>query len=294
MKVAVLTDTNSGISFSEAEKLGIYLMPMPILIGEDVFYEGDNITEAELYEALESGKDVSTTQPSPADVMDMWDGLLADGYDEVVYIPMSSGLSGSCMTAKGFARDYDGTVFVVDNHRISVTMRTSVEKAKKLADSGMTGGEILEYLEKDAYNSTIYVSVNTLEYLKKGGRVTPAAAAIGTMLNIKPVLSIQGEKLDSFAKVRGSMSKCIDKMIAALKHDLETRFPDAKPEQLHVGGAGAGLNQEQQDELMALLGEHFPGTHLYYDPLSASVAVHTGPGAVGMGISVDVDCVSNV
>lgn len=205
MKIAILTDTNSGISKEEAENKGIYVIPMPVLIDGEVFYEGENLTEEEFYRALTSGKDVSTSQPSPADVMDTWEDLFEMGYDQIVYIPMSSGLSGSCMAAKGFAREYEGKIFVVDNHRISVTMRQSVMKAKQLADQGLGGKEICEKLESDAYNATIYVSVNTLEYLKKGGRITPAVATIATVLSIKPVLSIQGEKLEAFTKVRGTM-----------------------------------------------------------------------------------------
>lgn len=288
MKVAVLTDTNSGITRKEASEKGIFIMPMPVLIDGEVYFEGENLTEEAFFQALTGGKDVSTSQPSPADVMDTWEKLLQDGYEQVVYIPMSSGLSASCMTAKGFAQEYENRVFVVDNHRISVTMRQSVMEARALAEQGLDGRAICEKLEAEAYHSTIYIAVNTLEYLKKGGRITPAAAAIGTVLNIKPVLSIQGEKLDSFAKVRGPMKKCEEKMIEALKHDLQTRFPDAKPSQLHVGGAGAGLNAQETEQWMELLGENFPGADLYYNPLSASISTHTGPGAVGVGIAIDV------
>lgn len=287
MKIAILTDTNSGIAKEEADKLGIYVIPMPVLIDGEVFFEGENLTEEEFFEALRSGRDVSTSQPSPADVMDTWESLFSKGYDQIVYIPMSSGLSGSCMAAKGFAEEYEGRVYVVDNHRISVTMRHSVMKAKQLAEQGMEGKEICDSLEADAYNATIYISVNTLEYLKKGGRITPAVAAIGTVLNIKPVLSIQGEKLESFAKVRGTIKKCEEKMIDACKKDLLKRFPDAKPNQLHVGAAGAGLSAEEIEQWMEMLKQHFPGTDLYYNSLSASISTHTGPGALGVGIAVD-------
>ena len=289
MKIAILTDTNSGISKEEAEKNGIYVIPMPVLIDGEVFYEGENLTEEDFYRTLTSGKVVSTSQPSPADVMDTWEDLFEMGYDQIVYIPMSSGLSGSCMAAKGFAREYEGKIFVVDNHRISVTMRQSVMKAKQLADQGLGGKEICERLESDAYNATIYVSVNTLEYLKKGGRITPAVATIATVLSIKPVLSIQGEKLESFTKVRGTMKKCEEKMIDACKKDLISRFPNAKPNQLHVGGAGAGLNSEEIVQWMEMLEQNFPGTDLFYNSLSASISTHTGPGAVGIGITIDMD-----
>lgn len=287
MKVAILTDTNSGISKEEADNIGIYVIPMPVLIDGEVFFEGENLTEEEFFEALRSGKDVSTSQPSPADVMDTWEALLEKGFEQIVYIPMSSGLSGSCMAAKGFAKEYEDKVFVADNHRISVTMRHSVMKAKRLAEQGLDGKEICDILEADAYNATIYISVNTLEYLKKGGRITPAVATIGTVLNIKPVLSIQGEKLESFAKVRGTIKKCQEKMIDACKKDLMNRFPDAKSNQLHVGAAGAGLSAEEIAQWMEMLAQHFPGTDLYYNSLSASVSTHTGPGALGVGITVD-------
>jgi len=288
MKVAILTDTNSGISVESAAAQGLFVMPMPVIIDGETFFEGDSITEEEFYIALTGGKNVSTSQPAIGDLMDTWDKILASGYDQVVYIPMSSGLSGSCMCAKGLSLDYDGKVFVVDNHRISVTMIQSVYKAKKLADQGYDGNEIQRILEEDAYNATIYVSVNTLEYLKKGGRITPAAAAIGMVLNIKPVLSIQGEKLDSFAKVRGNMKKCEYRMISACKDDLIKRFPNAKPEHLHIGGAGAGLSESEIEQWMSMLRDSFPGSDVYYNPLSASISTHTGPGAVGIGISVDV------
>lgn len=289
MKVAILTDTNSGISKEEAENIGIHVMPMPVLIDGEVFFEGDNLTEEEFYEALTSGKDVTTSQPSPADVIDTWEDLFGMGYNQIVYIPMSSGLSGSCMTAKVFAREYKGKVYVVDNHRISVTMRSSVVKAKQYADQGFDGKTICEKLERDAYNATIYVSVNTLDFLKKGGRITSTAAAIGTVLKIKPVLSIQGEKLDSYATVRGTMQKCEEKMIRACKNDLMNRFPFISPEQLHIGGAGAGLNPEEIAQWVEMIEKNFPGADVFYDPLSASISTHTGPGAVGIGISIDMD-----
>lgn len=288
MRVAILTDTNSGIAPSEAADLGIFVMPMPIIINDEIFFEGKNITEEKFYEELTSGKNVSTSMPSPADVMEMWDDILSKGYDELVYIPMSSGLSSSCSAAIGFAEEYDGKVAVSDNHRIAVTMRPAVLLAKKLADEGkMNAREIADYLEKDAYSSSIYVSVNTLEYLKKGGRVTPAAAAIGTVLNIKPLLTIQGEKLDSFAKIRGTMKKCQERMLDEIANDIEKRFPKAKPEDVWVGAAGAGFSDEEIEEWTNMVRERFPKAHVYYDPLSASIGTHVGPGAAGIGVSVD-------
>lgn len=285
MKIAILTDTNSGISSTEAEELGIFLIPMPVIIDDETFYEGQNITEEAFYQALTSDKKVTTSQPSPADVLDYWDFLLQKGFDEVVYIPMSSGLSNSCHAAMGFAEDYDAKVFVVDNHRISVTLKSSVIMAKKLSDIGKSGSEIKSILEEDAYHSSIYISVNTLTYLKRGGRITPAAAMIGSVLNIKPILTIQGEKLDSFSKAR-SMKKCEQRMIEALLNDKEKRFADVPNEQLSIGAAGTCLSEEEQLNWKHALEEAFPGADVFYNPLSASIGCHTGPGAAGVGLSV--------
>lgn len=285
MKIAILTDTNSGISSTEAEELGIFLIPMPVIIDDETFYEGQNITEEAFYQALASDKKVTTSQPSPADVLDYWDSLLQKGFDEVVYIPMSSGLSNSCHASMGFAEDYDAKVFVVDNHRISVTLKSSVIMAKKLSDIGKCGSEIKSILEEDAYHSSIYISVNTLTYLKRGGRITPAAAMIGSVLNIKPILTIQGEKLDSFSKAR-SMKKCEQRMIEALLNDKEKRFADVPNEQLSIGAAGTCLSKEEQLNWKHALEEAFPGADVFYNPLSASIGCHTGPGAAGVGLSV--------
>ena len=203
MKTAVITDSNSGITKEEARKLGLFLMPMPVIIDGEVYYEGENLTEAEFFEALKDGRDVTTSQPSPGEVLDLWDRVLAQGYDEIVYIPMSSGLSESCSTAKNLAEDYEGKVYVVDNHRVSVTQKSSAMDALAMVEKGIPAAEIQKKLNDSAYESSIYVAVDTLEFLKKGGRVTAAGAALGSMFNIKPILSIQGDKLDAFAKVRG-------------------------------------------------------------------------------------------
>ncbi len=288
MKTAILTDTNSGIYLEEAQRLGIFVMPMPVIINDKTYYEGVNLTEEQLMEALTSGEKVTTSQPVLGDVVDTWDKLLRE-YEQIVYIPMSSGLSNSCSAAKAMALEYDDRVFVVDNHRISVTQRLSVMKARQLANWDIDGKEICKRLEKEAYNASIYVSVNTLEFLKKGGRITPAAATIGTVLNIRPVLSIQGEKLESFAKVRGSMKRCEEKMISACKNDLLTRFPKAQKHQVHIGAAGAGLSQQESSQWVELLEQNFPGIEVIYNPLTASITTHTGPGAVGIGITIDTD-----
>lgn len=267
MKIAILTDTNSGIYEEEAEKMGIFVMPMPVIIEDETFYEGSNFTEEEFLEALTSGKKVSTSQPAPGDLLDTWDDLLKK-YDQVVYIPMSSGLSHSCSAAMAIAREYEGRVFVIDNHRISVTLRQSVITAKAMAMEEKDADEIKSFLEAEAFRSSIYISVNTLEYLKKGGRITPAAAMIGSVLNIKPVLTIQGEKLDSFAKVRGNMKKCEQRMMEAVKADIQDRFSDVPEKYLHIGTAGAGLSPEGKREWMEMITKAFPKADVYYNPLS--------------------------
>lgn len=285
MKTAVMTDTNSGITKDIAKELGIYVIPMPVIIDEETYYENDTITEEEFFCALSGDRHITTSQPSPGDVMDLWDQILNEGYDELVYIPMSSGLSNSCAAALGYSQEYDGKVEIIDNHRISVTMYQSVLHARDLALQGASAKEIKTALEDDAYNSSIYLAVNTLEYLKKGGRITPAAALIGSVLSIKPILTIQGEKLDSYAKTRGSMKKAEEKMLSAVQSDIEKRFASLDQTKLHIGAAGAGLTVEQQEEWVNLLRSKFPGADIFYSPLSASISVHTGPGAVGIGIS---------
>lgn len=285
MKTAIVTDTNSGILKTEAEELGVFSIPMPVIIEEDTFYEGDNITEEEFYQALTSGKKVSTSQPAPGDVLGTWERIFAMGYDEIIHVPMSSGLSHCCETAKMLAQEYEGKVQVADNHRISITLKEAVLKGKRLADEGASAREIREILEADAYNCCIYIAVDTLEFLKKGGRITPAAAMIGTVLNIKPILAIRGEKLDSFAKARGP-KKCQSRMLQALKDDMENRFSDAEKGKILVGMAGTALTKEQIEQNSALLKETFPYADFYYDPLSLSIGCHTGPGALGMGIVI--------
>ena len=228
---------------------------------------------------------MKTSQPSPGEVIGMWDAIFGEGYDGIVHIPMSSGLSNSYESAAGLAADYDGRVQVADNHRISVTLRESVLEAKELADQGLTAEEIREELERRAYESCIYITVDTLEFLKKGGRITPAAAALGAVLNIKPVLTIQGERLDAFAKVRG-MKKGKHKMLEALKQDLATRFRGIEMSRIVIGAAGSGLGEEEEREWTETLKAAFPDATVYYNPLSFSIGSHTGPGAVGTAISI--------
>lgn len=283
MRTAIVTDTNSGISIEKAKELGIFIVPMPVIIGENTYLEHQTITHAELYRAMRQHLDISSSQPSPGFVTDLWDSILASGYDEIVYIPMSSGLSGSCQSAAMLAKDYNGKVFVVDNHRISVTQETSVYDAKHLAESGFSAARIKERLEKHAYDASIYISVDSLEYLKKGGRVTPAAAAFATVINLKPVLTIQGDKLDSFAKMRG-MKLCEKKMIEAMQKDIETRFSDIPHTQLVIATAGTFENPADAEHWRQTVQNAFPDYDIRYSPLSCSIACHTGINAAGAGV----------
>lgn len=286
MKVAILTDTNSGIHTPD-EDAGLFIIPMPVIVGENTYYEGENLNEEELCRFLEKGEKVTTSQPPIGLLMDKLDGILGKGYDEVVYIPMSSSLSSSCNSAKMVAREYDGKVHVVDNRRISVTQKDSVMDALRLAKKKMAGKKILRRLEEDGPNSTIYLSVSSLDQLKNGGRITSSAAAIATVLNIKPVLTFRGEKIDSYGKVRGSMYRAQLKMIDALHKDVDRRFSNVKPEHIRIGVAGFGIGEEERDRWLDMAINGFPRAQVRYDPLPASIGAHTGIGAYGIGISVD-------
>ena len=278
-KVAVVTDSNSGITQREAKELGIRVVPMPFYIDGELYYEDITLSQKEFYEKLSGNADISTSQPSPADVMEIWEELLEE-YDEVVHIPMSSGLSTSCETAMMLAKDFDGKVFVVNNQRISVTQRQAVLDALELAEAGKSGQEIHDILMKEKLEASIYITVDTLKYLKKGGRVTPAGAALGTVLNLKPVLTIQGEKLDAFAKVRG-LKSAKKVMKEAMKKDLEERFGGKK---VHLEAAYTCIHEEAQ-EWKKELEEYFPGYEIHMDALSLSVACHIGPGAMAVACS---------
>ena len=246
MRTAIATDSNSGITQEQAAKLGIYVLPMPFMINGEMFYEGVNLTHEEFFKRMEEGADITTSQPSPGEVTDFWDKLLKE-YDEILYIPMSSGLSGSCQTAIMLADDYDGKVQVVNNQRISVTQEQSALDARDLAAKGYEAAQIKEILERTKYESSIYITLTTLKYLKKGGRITPAAAALGTLLRIKPVLTIQGEKLDAFSKARtAKQAKTI--MLTALAKDLEERFHDKNAEHTYLEIAHT-CNEEGAKEL---------------------------------------------
>lgn len=279
-KIAIVTDSNSGITQEQANALGITVIPMPFYINETMYQEGITLTQEEFYERLKKDESISTSQPSPAEVCDLWDSLLKE-YDEVVHIPMSSGLSASCENAMGLAREYEGKVVVVDNQRISVTLRQSIMDAIHLRDAGKNACEIKEVLEKEALEASIYITLETLKYLKKGGRITPAAAAIGTVLNLKPVLQIQGEKLDAYAKVRGK-KQAKRTMVKAVQSDLEERFADyVKSGEMCLEIAYTG-NKEEAEEFKKEIEEVFPGYEIHTEPLSLSVACHIGDGALAV------------
>ena len=283
MKVAIITDSNSGITQEEGKQLEIRIVPMPFMINGEEYLEDITLTQQEFYAKLGEGSDISTSQPSPESIMALWDEVLEE-YDEIVHIPMSSGLSGSCQTAMMLAEDYDGKVEVVNNQRISVTQRQSALDAKELAAKGMCAAEIKEKLEAVKFDSSIYITLDTLKYLKKGGRITPAAAALGTLLRLKPVLTVQGEKLDAFAKAR-TMKQAKSMMVAAITKDLEERFGDRTGKNVHLEVAHTD-NQEEADEFAKELRELFPATgEIVIAPLSLSVSCHIGPGSLAVACS---------
>ncbi len=285
-KIAIVTDSNSGITQEEAKKIGIAVLPMPFNINEDTFLEDINLTQEQFYEKLTEGAEISTSQPSLESVTKLWDGLLKE-YDQIVHIPMSSGLSGSCQTAMMLAQDYEGKVFVVNNQRISVTQRQSALDAITLAEQGKSGEEIKKILEDTKFDSSIYITLDTLKYLKKGGRITPAAAALGTLLKIKPVLQIQGEKLDAFSKAR-TMKQAKSTMINAIKSDIATRFcPEGGCEGMKLQIAYT-KNKEAALEFKTEVEKEFPGLPIHMDPLSLSVSCHIGPGALALACTKDI------
>ena len=281
-KVAVVTDSNSGITQDEAKKLGVYVIPMPFIVNEEEYFEDINLTQPEFFAKLEEDAEISTSQPAIGAVTELWDNLLKE-YEQIVHIPMSSGLSESMNTARNFAKNqYVGRVEVVDNRRISITQRRSVVDALNLAKDGFSAKEIREYLERTGSDSSIYIMVNTLKYLKKGGRITPAAAAIGTVLNVKPVLQIQGGKLDQFAKVL-NIKTAKAKMIAQVKEDLETRFKDLYEKgEMRISVAHTN-NYEKANEFAKELEEATGLKPEFVDPLSLSVACHIGSGSLACG-----------
>ena len=279
-KVAVVTDSNAGIRQKEAKELGIFVLPMPFTIDDQTYYEDINLTHEEFFEKQLNGAEIFTSQPVVGNVKELWDQILKD-YDEIVHIPMSSGLSGSCQTAMMLAQEYDNRVFVVDSQRISVTQKYDVIDAKRLADQGKSGQEICDILTENKLNASIYITVNTFDYLKKGGRITPAAALLGGMLKIKPILQIQGEKLDSFAKTR-TMARGTKIMKEAIAKDIKERFDDDY-HNVHICVAYT-YDEAPALELKKELEELYPGENIICDPLSLSVSCHIGPHSLAIAI----------
>lgn len=283
-KVSIMTDSNSGITQKEAEALGIKLLPMPFLIDDETYFENVNLTQEEFYQKLEEDVDISTSQPSPESVMTAWNELLEIS-ESVVYIPMSSGLSGSCQTAKMLAEEYEGRVQVVDNQRVSVTQKQSVFDALSMAENGKTASEIKEYLERTKFDSSIYIMVDTLKYLKKGGRITPAAAALGSALRLKPVLQIQGEKLDAFSIAR-TKKQGISKMLSAMETDIIERFGGLENiKKIHLEVAHSN-NKEAALAFAEEIKEKFGVTEVEIDPLALSIACHIGSGSLAIACTV--------
>lgn len=281
-RIAIVTDSNSGIMPNEAPK-DVFVLPMAFLVNGECYYENVTIFQKEFYEQLETAT-VSTSQPSIGDLTEMWTNVLKE-YDEIVYIPMTSGLSQSCAAAQNLSKDFDGKVFVVDNHRISAPMRESVDDALKLVKQGKSGAEIKEILEKMGLDSSIYIAVSTMKYLKKGGRVTPAAAMIGSILKINPVLQIQGEKLDKYALARGS-AKTKETIKNAIKHDLEVTYAEYVKNGEMVLHVAHTQNDAAAEALAKELQEMFPNIPFHYcDPLAMCIACHTGPGALGAAVT---------
>ena len=286
-RIAVITDSNSGINFEDAKELGIKVLPMPFLIDGKTYFEEISLSQEEFFEKLENDVDISTSQPSPESVMKIWDEALEEA-DEVVYIPMSSGLSSSCHTALMLADDYDGKVQVVDNQRISVTQRQSVLDAMELAKRGLTAVQIKEKLEKVKFESSIYIMLDTLKYLKKGGRITPAAAAFGSALRLKPVLTIQGEKLDAYT-IAKTKKQGVKKMLAAIEDDINKRFGGTDHmENIHMEIAHT-KNPEAAEDLKQQIIEKIGVTEVDLYPLSLSIACHIGPGSIAVACSKVID-----
>ena len=281
MKIAVVTDSNSGITQAQAKEMGVAVLPMPFMIDGETYYEDITLTREQFYQRLKDNADIATSQPTPDSILKMWDKLLKE-YDQIIHIPMSSGLSGSCSTAMMLAGEdeYEGKVFVVDNRRISVTQYQSVKDAQMLAAMGMDGTQIKRRLEKTAADSVIFITVDTLKYLKKGGRITPAAAALGTLLKIKPVLIILGEKLDSFAKAR-TMKQAKTMMMNAIQKELDGRLHDSECRNCHLAIAHTD-NEEAALEFKKEVEERFPNADVYMAPLSLSIACHIGPGSLAV------------
>ncbi len=286
MKIAVVTDTNSGITVEEAKALGVYLVHMPIIVDGISYLEGVDMTHEILYTALEEEKKISSSQPSLGDIEALWTSLFGKGYDEILYIPMSSSLSSSYQSAKMLAEEFEAKVYVVNNRRISATQRESVLEAKAMVDAGYTTKSICTYLEETAYEQSIYLTVSSLDQLKKGGRLSASAATLGTLLNIKPVLSIQGGQIDVIGKVRG-IKNSQKKVIEALKIDMDTRFSNYPKEHLRLYTAGTIKKKAHVEQWVQMVQEQFPTYDIFYFPLPCSVASHVGTGCMGAGVVIN-------
>ena len=281
--IGIITDTNSGMTLAEAQASGVILMPMPFTVNGRNYVENVNMGYDEFFECLAQGADVATSQPSPEDVMSCWQRAL-DTYDNLIYIPMSSALSSSCQSAQLFSEDFGGRVLVADNRRISISQKQSVYDALRWRDMGLSAREILDKLLETALDASIYLCVNDLKYLKKGGRITPSVAAIGTVLNIKPVLQIQGGKLDTYKKVRG-LHAAQNAMLDAIQRDLDERFKDT-PMILRTAYTGdAEIGRVWNAQVQAA----FPGYDVTGDPLPISIACHVGPGVIALGLMRKID-----
>lgn len=285
MKTAIVTDSNSGIFPDQGKELGIFVLPMPVILDGKEYFEGVDLTHQEFYQRMEAGADASTSQPAPGDVLAMWERVLDEGYDEIVHIPMSSGLSASHATALGLAGEFDGRVQVVDNHRVSVSQYDSVMDALALVKEDLDAKAVRAELERGGMDSVIYLGVDTLKYFKKNGRCTAATAALGTVLNIKPLLKCDGERFDAVAKIRGvaACRKRIGECAAEAARELaEKGYP------VSIGIAGSFADPEEEAQWVEQIQEAVsPAAKVsfHYEPLSFSVTCHTGPNAFGVGIS---------
>ncbi len=285
MKTAIMTDSNSGISFAMAREMHLYMLPMPVILNDKIRWEGVDLFDDEFFGQLKELAHLSTSMPSPGDMTDLWDRIFEEGYDEIVYIPMSSGLSSACSTASALAEDYDKPVYVVDNHRISVGMRESVFEALDMQKAGHSGQEIKNYLEDTGLMSTTYLAVDTLEYFKRGGRITTAGATLASVLNLKPVLKAKGQVFDSFAKVRG-MKRARSKIVEALREEYDANYASLGQENIAIGTAGSGLTEKEAESWRKQVQAEFPDIPVYYTPLSYSISCHTGFGAYGGAIAI--------
>lgn len=285
MKIGIITDSHSGISQEDAAKMGIMVLPMPFYCDDECFYEGISITRKEFFEKMDSGQKVSTSQPSPEEVMNIWRKGLKE-YDQILYMPLTSGLSGAYNTACVLAQEdeFYGKVFVVDHGRIATPLRRTILDALEMIRAGGTAEQIQEMIENQRDKMSIYIGVESLEYLKKGGRITPAAAAFGTILHIKPILKVDTGLIDSFKKTRG-MKKARKEMLAAIEHDMKTVFREYYENgQIHLLMASSA-DEETTQSWLEEIQEYFPDMEVMGDHLSLGISCHTGPGTLGVGIS---------